>query len=231
MKKQRIGIIMALLMIISLCAVLVSQTVRETQSEKIDNGKKTVIIDAGHGGTDPGKIGINGAYEKDINLEIAKKLAYYLECEDINVVMTRTDDEGLYSPNASNKKKEDMKCRCKIIEENASAITISIHQNSFPQGSAKGAQVFYYISSSESKELAGLVQNQLIDKLWKENTRQIKANSNYYILKRSITPTIIVECGFLSNPEEAKLLVTEEYQDRVAWAIHLGVINYLLKSS
>lgn len=230
MKKNKLEIVMVLLMIVCASAVVLSQTKQETQGKCIGENKKTVIIDAGHGGADPGKVGINGALEKEINLQIAKKLGFYLKSEDINVIMTRDRDEGLYSENASNKKLEDMRRRCKIIEENASAITISIHQNSFPKGTAKGAQVFYYYESEESKKLAEYVQKQLTDKLWKENTRQIKSNSDYYMLKKSATPAIIVECGFLSNEEEANLLITEEYQEKVAWAIHMGVIKYLLNT-
>lgn len=186
-----------------------------------------VVIDAGHGGEDPGKIGINGALEKDINLQIALLVKEFLEEQDVEVVLTRKTEEGLYDAGASNKKVQDMKRRIAIIEEAAPDVAVSIHQNSYPEEYVHGAQVFYYTDSREGEILAGSIQTQLVEKTDAENTRQIKANDSYYLLKKTRIPIVIVECGFLSNSAEAAKLCDGEYRERVAWAIHMGILQYL----
>lgn len=185
------------------------------------------IFDPAHGGDDPGKIGINNVKEKEINLKIAKELEKLLKKEGIKVVMTRKDDGGLYQQSSNNKKVEDMRKRCEIITEADPVFTVSIHQNSYPDESVKGAQVFYYGQSQEGKKLAESLQQTLVQQLDPENHRQAKANESYYLLKKTPTPTVIVECGFLSNYEEAELLGTEEYQKKVAEAIKTGILNSL----
>ena len=189
-----------------------------------------VVIDAGHGGNDPGKIGVNQVLEKDINLSIARKVKQYLEAQDIRVVMTREDENGLYDSDVSNKKVQDMKRRVALIEEAKPAITVSIHQNSYPEEYVHGAQVFYYDGSRDGQLLADLLQRQLVEKLDPENPRQIQATESDYLLKKTDIPIVIVECGFLSNQTEAALLAQENYQDRVAWAIHMGILQYLAES-
>lgn len=186
-----------------------------------------VVIDAGHGGDDPGKVGINGANEKDVNLQIAEMVKAYLEANDIEVVMTRESDEGLYDADASNKKVQDMKRRITMIEEASPVLTVSIHQNSYPEEYVHGAQVFYYTGSTQGQLLAAAVQGQLVKRADPENKRQIKANDSYYLLKKTGVPIVIVECGFLSNSVEAEKLCSPEYQDRIAWAIHMGILQYL----
>lgn len=150
-----------------------------------------------------------------------------LEKENIKVVMTRTDDGGLYQPNSSNKKVEDMRKRCEIISKAKPVFTVSIHQNSYPQESVKGAQVFYYGQSQQGEKLAKTLQKVLIEQLDPQNHREAKANESYFMLKKTESPTVIVECGFLSNYEEAELLVTEEYQQKVAQAIATGILQSL----
>lgn len=194
---------------------------------RVEPNALCVVIDAGHGGSDPGKVGINNALEKDINLQIARKVKAYLEANDVKVIMTRETEDGLYDADASNKKVQDMKRRIAMIEEAAPNLTVSIHQNSYPEEYVHGAQVFYYDTSVEGKRLAELLQNQLVQKADPENKRQIKANDSYYLLKKTKTPIVIVECGFLSNHEEAAKLGTEEYQEKIAWAIHMGILQYL----
>lgn len=189
--------------------------------------KPCVVIDAGHGGADPGKVGVDGSLEKDINLKIAEKLALFLTAADVDVVLTRTTDEGLYDENVSNKKVQDMKNRVALIEEKKPALTVSIHQNSYHEEYVHGAQVFYYEGSEESREIAERMQQVLTEQIDPDNARQAKANSSYYLLKKTSTPIIIVECGFLSNYEEAQKLSTEVYQEKTAWAIHLAILNYL----
>lgn len=165
--------------------------------------------------------------EKDVNLQIAMLVKQYLEANDIRVVMTRETDEGLYDANASNKKVQDMKRRIALIEENDPLVTVSIHQNSYPEEYVHGAQVFYYDGSVEGRRLAEYIQNRLIDTVDPENTRQTKANSSYYLLKKTDVPIVIVECGFLSNSAEAEMLIMEDYQKEVAWAIAIGILQYL----
>lgn len=198
-------------------------------SRQVMVGEKQVciVLDAGHGGDDPGKIGINGSREKEINLAITKKVKSYLEANDIKVVLTREGDAGLYDAGTENKKVQDMKRRIEIMEGARPAAVVSIHQNSYPEEYVKGAQVFYHKDSKEGEQLAALLQEQLREKLDPENKRQIKANDSYYLLKKTQIPTVIVECGFLSNSREAALLSEEEYQIKVAWAIHMGILQYL----
>ncbi|MCL2052650.1 MAG: N-acetylmuramoyl-L-alanine amidase [Lachnospiraceae bacterium] len=189
-----------------------------------------VVIDAGHGGHDPGKIAASGAYEKDINLKIAKKLKLFLEAQDVYVVMIRETDEGLYSPGADNKKVEDMKNRLVLIESADADIAVSIHQNSYHQESIHGAQVFYYANSKAGKKLSEIIQARLIAGVDPENKREAKGNDSYYLLKKTTIPLAIIECGFLSNAKEAEKLNDEYYQEKLAWAIHLGIMQYLNQS-
>ncbi len=185
-----------------------------------------VVIDAGHGGADPGKVGINGALERDINLEVAKYLRVFLESEGIKVVMTREDEKGLYDERTSNKKVQDMKKRIQIIEEADPLLVVSIHQNSYHEEYVKGAQIFYYTTSEKSRRLAEMLQEQL-KCLDKENNRREKANDSYYLLKKTTKPIVIAECGFLSNEVEAEKLITPLYQEKLAFQIHMGIIKYI----
>lgn len=185
-----------------------------------------IVIDAGHGGADPGKVGINNILEKDINLSVALLLAEKLENAGISIVLTRDSDIDLAN-GASNFKSADMQNRCRFITEHTPIFTVSIHQNSYPSENVSGAQVFYYTESAEGKALSTTLQNSLIANLDPTNTRQPKANDNYYLLKKTPTPTVIVECGFLTNPIEASLLATKEYQGKIVNAIYLGIIEYL----
>lgn len=224
--KKRIEVIMGVVLLVA-AGFLAKRGAIYVQQSKVGEEKTCIVIDAGHGGTDPGKIGINGKKEKDINLQIAKELKKKLEKEGIEVVMTRESDEGLYNSSSRNKKVDDMKKRCKIIDEAKPMFTISIHQNSYPEEYVKGAQVFYYGQSQEGKELAEILQESMVQQLDKENHRTAKANESYYLLKKTESPTVIVECGFLSNSEEAKLLADKDYQKKVAEAIHTGIKKYL----
>lgn len=196
-------------------------------TENEEKEKPCVVIDAGHGGADPGKVGVDGSLEKDINLKIAKKLAVFLGAADVNVVLTRESDAGLYDENVSNKKVQDMKNRVALIEEKKPVMTVSIHQNSYHEEYVHGAQVFYYAGSEESKDIAERMQRVLAEQVDPDNARQAKANDSYYLLKKTSSPIVIVECGFLSNYEEAQKLSSEAYQEKTAWAIHLAILQYL----
>ena len=205
-------------------AILVNEDQAETEDAFC------VVIDAGHGGIDPGKVGINGELEKDLNLQIAEKLKKFLEASDVEGVMTRTTDTGLYDENASNKKVQDMKQRIQIIEEAQPDIAVSIHQNSYDEEYVKGAQVFYYGGSAAGEYAAGLIQDRLVKELDPENHRTSRANESYYLLKKTGRPLVIVECGFLSNAEEAAELSDDYYQEKLAWHIHMALMQYLNQS-
>ena len=188
---------------------------------------RLIMIDAGHGGNDPGKVGVDGVLEKDLNLQLAKKLKTLLEQQDMEVMLVREEDRGLYDENASNKKVQDMKRRCELINEEQPVCVVSIHQNSYHEESIHGAQVFYYSTSRESEKLAKVLQSELVRVAEPENTRQAKANDTYYLLKKTEAPVVIVECGFLSNWADCAKLQDENYQDKLVWAIHMGILKYM----
>lgn len=217
--------------ILTLAAVLLLATGgvhKLAQMQAVTNESQiTVAVDAGHGGRDPGKEGVNGSLEKDINLAISLELKEELESKGIHVVMTRENDDGLYDENAASKKQSDMHKRCEIIDESGAVLTVSIHQNSYSSESVSGPQVFYYTHSDGGKEAAGFIQKALNEQLEVEREREMKANDSYYLLTRTKSPTIIVECGFLSNHAEAKKLDSRKYQKKVAEAICGGVMEYL----
>ena len=189
-----------------------------------------VVIDAGHGADDGGKVGINGAVEKDINLIIALRVKELLDAQGVDVVMTRENDAGLYPKTGDNRKIRDMQKRVELINKERPALTVSIHQNSYTEESISGAQTFYMTGSEEGKRAAEILQEQMITTLTPDKERVAKENGSYYLLKHVDGPIVIAECGFLSNAKEAELLCDEEYQEKVAWAIHLGILRYLNSS-
>ena len=221
-----------ILLLAVLCAVVLfakskaGERLAEVFSEKESETPAVIVIDAGHGGVDPGKVGQSGILEKDINLAIALKLKSRLQADGIQVVMTREDDDGLYSEGASNKKREDLEARVRIISEAEPEFVVSIHQNSYPAGDCKGAQVFYYGESAESKALAEIIQNKFPEILQDGNKRQAKANNDYYLLRKTACPIVIAECGFLSNASEEELLASAEYQEKVAEVLYQGILQY-----
>ena len=227
-KKEHLELIMSVALI--LCAFLLAGRGWEMAlGERVTEGtdQKVVVVDAGHGGRDPGKVGVDGCLEKDLNLEIAKKVQAILEQQDIKVIMIRDTDKGLYEEQTSNKKVQDMKNRCALINETEPDCVVSIHQNSHHEEYVGRAQVFYYSSSAEGKALAEALQSELISYADPENHRQAKANDSYYLLKKTEAPIAIVECGFLSNWEEAAKLQDDGYQSRIAWAVSMGILMYL----
>ena len=224
--KQRLELIMSVIVLVCACVLAKTSAVYVT-GRQVERHKDCIVLDVGHGGFDSGKNGVNGELEKDINLQIALKLKKVLEDNGISVVMTREDDQGLYDENASNKKAQDLQRRCDMINDEKPLMTISIHQNSYTSPEIRGAQVFYYTTSSESQKLAETIQKTLIEQVDPENHREAKANDSYYLLKKTDSVIVIVECGFLSNPQEAEKLADEEYQQKMADAICIGVSQYL----
>ena len=184
----------------------------------------TIVIDAGHGGRDAGCSGSNGSRESDINLNISRTLKTYLECLGIRVVLTRPDSNGLYDANVDNYKLSDMQHRIEIIKENNPDMVISIHQNSYSDKTQCGAQAFYQEGDEKSHKFADSIQSQLINQL--PNARTSSNHGDYYLLKESQVSCVIVECGYLTNPQEEEMLMTVDYQNRVAYAIMCGVVKY-----
>lgn len=182
--------------------------------------KTQVILDAGHGGIDVGKTGVNGEKEKDINLEISMKIKRFLSDSNVTVKMTREGDERL-----ADSQREDLKARTDIMNGGA-LLAVSIHQNSYRDPAVSGAQVFYYTDSEEGRTAAGMIQAEL-NALAPDNEKEIRANDSYYILKNTRIPTVIVECGFLSSYTEAEKLADDEYQNRIAEAVSEGILQYI----
>ncbi len=196
----------------------------------VEAKKRTVVIDAGHGGEDCGTIGVSGVYEKDLNLEIAFKLGEYLSSAGLDVVYTRTEDKLLYTEEQNIKgmrKINDLKNRMKIANSYTDALFVSIHMNSYGSAECSGLQVYYGIDSEDSKRLADSIQSEAVSRIQANNKRKIKSGNGLYLLENSQNPAVLIECGFLSNPEECKKLSQKEYQKELSFAILCGIINYV----
>ena len=181
--------------------------------------EKTIIIDAGHGGIDPGT-NLEGITEKDINLKIAKYLAEYLSNKNIEVIMTRTDD-SLYQDDRN----KDIIHRVEVANQSQADLMISIHVNSFSTAESFGGQVFYSQHSSEGENLAAEIQKKLVE-IQPDNRREI-ASAPYYILRKTNITTVLVETGFITNPQDRKRLTSAQGQKKTAKAIGEGIINFL----
>ena len=207
-----------LAIIVAIFSIYKINTYVPTISTPVTN--KVIVFDAGHGGFDPGAIGVTGTLEKDISLAIALKTQELFEKNGTTTIMTRVDDSDL-----GDSKKEDMKTRREIRDINEGELFISIHLNSFPQDKYSGAQVFYP-KDEKSKLLGECIQKKLKEVVDGTNERVAKELNDVYMLKNIKIPSVIVECGFLSNSEEEKKLQEEDYQRKIAWAIYLGVLEY-----
>jgi len=193
-----------------------------------------VVIDAGHGGMDGGCTSVNGASEKDINLSILKKVRDMCEAFGYKVVVTRDTDTSIHDEGVTgvgNQKRSDMDNRLKIINKYDNAIAISIHQNQFTQSQYNGAQMFYSVTNPLNEKFARSMQSQFVSMLQPENSREIKpVGKELYLQYFAKCPSVLVECGFLSNPQEAALLETEEYQSKVAFTIFSGLNNFMTEN-
>ncbi len=187
----------------------------------------TVVLDAGHGGEDGGAVSASGICEKDINLSLALLLRDLLEANGIRVVMTRTTDVLLYDRDTDyhgRKKAQDLAARRKIAEETENALFVSIHMNAYPATQYSGLQVWYSPNDSRSEELAKSIQQSVHLTLQPDNNRSVKpATSSIYLLHHLTCPAVLVECGFLSNPEEAARLGSEDYQKELALLLFAAI--------
>ena len=223
----RVFHIKTLLIILALClttTLIGISIVKSTSNTKIPQTTYTIVLDAGHGGRDNGCSSQDGIKESDINLSITKTLKNYLSTLGINVVLTRHDSGGLYKSNVDNYKLDDMNARIEIINKSNPNLVISIHQNSYPDSTLRGAQAFYQENDEISREFASCIQSQLLSQL--EHTRTSYNHGDYYILNQSKTPAVLIECGYLTNNEDAQLLSSVNYQNKVAYAIMCGVVKY-----
>ena len=227
--KRRFILIATLVLILVIYAD-VKFTLSASAEENHISNKKTILIDPGHGGYDGGADGISGIKEKDINLNISLKLRDLLITHGYNVAMTREADNALLyeEKRMGTKKAEDMANRCKVKEQSNADVFISIHQNYFPQRKYYGSQV-WYSKNMESMELAHIVQENLKNDLERGNKRVEKPAKNDYKILTCIDnmPSILIECGFLSNYEEEKLLQDEKYQEKIAKSLAKSIENYL----
>lgn len=217
-----------------LLTLLIGIMVYEVPAQKVSNywslplAGKVIALDAGHGGPDGGASSQDGVIEKDINLSVALYLRDYLQQAGALVYMTREEDKDLAGEGTSGyskRKTEDLKKRVRVIEEKDAKLLVSIHMNSIPSSKWRGAQTFYYPGHPESGTFANLVQEELRTNL--ENTDRVAKTADYvYLLKEMKIPSVLVEVGFLSNPDEAKLLGDEAYQRKVAASIYKGILRY-----
>ena len=192
--------------------------------------KPTIVVDAGHGGLDSGAVGVTGALEKNINLSIVLTLRDMLEMSGFNVVLTRDEDISIYDPGITgirNQKLNDMDNRLKIIQSYPDSVFLCIHQNNFTDPKYFGGQMFYNNNNASNRTLAQIMQNKFAQ-LQPGNDREIKlSGEELFLLKSNKNPSLMIECGFLSNPEEEAKLSTWEYQQKVAFTIYGGLMEYI----
>ena len=204
------------------CALLASLT---DKPAAVSAKGLSVVIDAGHGGIDPGVVGVDGQKESELNLQVAMYLKDCFESAGVTVIMTRTTEAGLYGENTkeSEKKREDMRNRGEIIKQSNADVMISIHMNAISDKRCRGAQVFHQKNTDAT--LAEHIQKSIIKYVDSENKR-VSLTGDYFVLKAGTMPSVIVECGFLSNTAEAEKLADPTYQQQMAWGIYNGVMQY-----
>ena len=229
-KKQKIYNIIFFLALIFACVSVFSNGFFAVPTMSIPLSGRVIVIDPGHGTPDGGAVGYSGSKEKDLNLLVAKSLGNLLQQSGAHVIYTRQGDSAIadnINDSIRNVKKSDMKKRKTIRDESGADLFISIHMNKFPQAKYKGAQVFYETSCNDSELLAGHIQNQIKLIADSSNTREIKnSKKDIFILNGSKIPSVLVECGFLSNPGEEQKLLSKSYQDKMAYAIYSGILKY-----
>lgn len=193
------------------------------------DAQMTVVVDAGHGGMDGGAVGSTGVLEKDLNLQVAKKLETIITENGGQVIMTRTEDISIHDESETTvrgQKRSDLRKRRDIAQKSNADVFISVHMNKFEQSQYRGAQIFY-ADDAKSKEFAASIKQAIEPISEKSAERETKkAYDTMYILKGAKIPSVIVECGFVSNPEEEKLLMSEEYQQQLAQAIYDGLCHF-----
>ena len=235
MKKffSALSVIITLTICVAVSILIISvfdTRVISANSEPITDFSKLIIIDAGHGGEDPGAVGSNGTLEKDLNLSISMLIGEELKNRGYTVIYTREEDKMLYKEEENIKgmrKLSDLKNRVKLIEKYKGATLVSIHMNSFGSAEYSGLQVYYKKGSGESENLANCIQSTVKEKLQNDNQRLVKEGNNIYLLEHSPINSVLIECGFLTNVEECNKLSEKEYQKQLSFAISCGIIKYI----
>ena len=232
MKVKTIYLMILAVILITFCLVMYSafsNITARTDSDSLEQ-QPMIVIDAGHGGEDGGAE-VDGVLEKDINLSIAGKLSEILRLCGCRVTEIRDEDISVYDSDAQTlreKKVSDLKRRVKIANENDNNILVSIHQNKFDNSAYSGAQLFYSSNHDDSRVLAESIRSAITSLLQKDNTRELKpAGSDIYLLDHAEVPAVIVECGFLSNQQERSKLMDDDYQNEMAYAVAMGVLEYI----
>lgn len=231
--KKRIILLVSLLIAVVAIGIFQINLKEETiETVALPVSNKVIVIDAGHGNPDGGAVSANGISEAEINLKIALKLQNLLEQSGATVILTRSDENGIYDTNKTNikdKKISDIKNRVKIGNSSSADIFVSIHLNKISQNQYSGWQTFFKKGCDKGEKLATSIQENLNKTIEKENNRVPMKLDNVYIVKNIEIPLTIVECGFLSNEEEERKLQEDNYQDKLAWGIYNGIINYFYK--
>ena len=228
-KKNKVIIAFVLTVILVFALGVLKENISDTKQAFLPTEGKTIIIDAGHGAPDGGAVGDTGVLEKDLNLAVAKVLQKFFESNGTQVLLTRSDDNGIYDIDGSIKSKKisDIKNREEFIKASDAELFISIHMNKFGQKEYSGPQVFFSRNNEKSELLAKCIQKSMLAALNPENRREIKkADDGIYLLKTAQIPAVLVECGFLSNSKEEQMLKDEKYQRQLAWSMYCGVIEY-----
>lgn len=231
--KKRILFIIMLILISTFTYSINTKKENTISTSSLPVSNKVIILDAGHGKPDEGASGSTGTTEESINLAITKKVQKLLEQSGSIVLLTRSDENGIYNQDENslrNKKVSDIKNRVKIGNESSADIFVSIHLNKIEQSQYYGWQTFFKQNNEQSKKLAQNIQQSLNESIQKENKRESLKISGKYIIDHVEIPISIVECGFLSNPEEEKLLQQDKYQSRLAWGIYIGIMNYFYEN-
>lgn len=236
--KKKMKILLPIICVVILSGILILNRFLYIKANALSNiGHPVIVIDPGHGGVDPGAVGPSSVLEKDINLKIALKLYTLIEEWGGTAFLTRDKDIGLYEDNPATslrkKKQEDLINRIKKANSAGGNVLLSIHMNAHPSPQWHGAQVFYHKNSKDGEKLAKIIQEELIRVLDKANKREAKKASDYYILNKSYEMgivAVIIETGFLSNPQEEYKFTEDEHQEKAAWAIFTGLIRYLFES-
>ena len=229
LNKKTIRIFVLGIFVFALGFAFISDQKESVPTVSLPVSGKTIVIDAGHGKPDEGAESRSGTTEAETNLKIALKLQNLLEQSGCSVILTRSDENGIYdidSKTLRQKKISDIRNRVKIGNESSANAFVSIHLNKIPQQQYDGWQTFFNAQNSEGQKLAVSIQKNLNDAIQRENNRVAKSIENIYIVKHVEIPTAIVECGFLSNPKEEKMLLDDEYQNKLAWGIYNGIIDY-----
>lgn len=230
--KKRILFITFMIMISIVAHGIITNKEDTVETVSLPITNKTVVLDAGHGFPDQGAASSNGIKEASINLVITKKVQILLEQSGCNVVLTRSDENGIYDLSSNTireKKVSDIKNRVKIGNESSADVFVSIHLNKIPQSQYYGWQAFFKANNESSEELAKSLQEELNSSIQKENKREALKITGKYIIEHVEIPIAIIECGFLSNPEEEQLLQQDEYQNKIAWGIYNGIMDYFYK--